>query len=175
MCFRLLLLVVGAPWALGLVPVGGRYRATLDFGRETNTWMPPRWAVENRALFSMDLMFREPSLCEVSNVRPASGLALGLQTRWDVESATWVLDGSTLRVSLSHGGFCVGDCALDAGTVDLALPAFPSKDALLLSSREGIMSIVAYRAFVRRERRMVGVWFATPLVTPAQDDDDPRR
>ena len=38
--------------------VGSTYRVNLDFGRETGTWMPPRWAVNaGRTEYTLDLTF----------------------------------------------------------------------------------------------------------------------
>ena len=45
-----------APVRMSLV--GSTYRVNLDFGRETGTWMPPRWAVNaGRTEYTLDLTF----------------------------------------------------------------------------------------------------------------------
>ena len=53
------------------------------------------------------------------------------------------------------------DCVLEAGELYLSLPAFAGGAAV--SRKEGLMSIIAYRFAVRKERRLVGVWFAEPI------------
>ena len=64
------------------------------------------------------------------------------------------------RVVLAHGGLSVDDCVLEPGEVYLSLPVFPGG---AVSRKEGLMSIIAYRLVVRKERRLVGVWFAEPV------------
>jgi len=147
-------------------PLAGTVHACrLDFGRETGTWMPPRWASYGRTEFAVDLRYEaDGSVAVVDGPRPLRGLALGTGATWTVTGGAWTVDGPTLRVRLAHDGLAVADCVLDAGDLDLAIPIFPNG---LVSAKEGLMSIVAYRFVVRKERRLVGVWFATPEAPPA--------
>ena len=47
-----------APVRMSLV--GSTYRVNLDFGRETGTWMPPRWAINaGRTEYTLDLTFED--------------------------------------------------------------------------------------------------------------------
>ncbi|KAJ1462347.1 hypothetical protein M885DRAFT_557116 [Pelagophyceae sp. CCMP2097] len=144
---------------------GRTHKVTLDFGRETGTWMPPRWASSGRAEYSLLLTWRAYGLADVSELKPLRGNAMGSDSKWKVQRATWAVDGSTLRVALDHAGLSVGDIYLKAGTVDLALPIFGGQK--MLSAKEGLMSIVAYRFFVRKERRLVGTWRATQVIDAA--------
>lgn len=142
---------------------GSTYRINLDFGRETGTWMPPRWAATSgRTEFTLDLAFEDDGVATVASLaRPLRGLALATQTRLPIESATWRVDsdksGSTLRCVLAHTGLSISDCILEAGDLYLSIPFFPT---LTVSSKEGLLSIIAYRFVVRKERRLVGVFFA---------------
>ena len=151
--------------------VGQQHRLELDFGRETGTWMPPRWAGDDRALFSLDLRWLSDGTAEiVEPAIPGRGLALGLGASWRVTTASWqVIDGTTLRVSLCHDGLAVERIVLDAGTVDLSLPLFGGG---VLSKKEGLMSIIAYRLLVRKERRLVGVFYAKPLAGASESPPD---
>ena len=57
--------VVAAAHALSLS--GSTYRINLDFGRETGTWMPPRWAVNaGRTEFTLDLTFEDAGAATVA-------------------------------------------------------------------------------------------------------------
>lgn len=143
-----------------LLLVGLSHLLNFDFGRETNTWMEPRWAAETRAEFAAKASWREGGIVQLDDVRPTRGLALGLGTKWNIDSCNYLIDKGTLRLRIVHGGFSVGDCTLDKGAVDLAIPIFGDG---LISSKEGIMTIVAYRFGIRKERRIVGTWRATPI------------
>mmetsp|Transcript_11692 Transcript_11692/g.34802 ORF Transcript_11692/g.34802 Transcript_11692/m.34802 type:complete len:218 (-) Transcript_11692:924-1577(-) len=144
---------------------GVTHRLSLDFGRETGTWMPPRWAQYGRTEFGLDLRYEDDgSATVVDGPRPLRGLALATGASFPVERAAWKVDtdrgGSTLRVVLAHGGLSVDDCVLEPGELYLSIPVFPGGT---VSRKEGLMSIIAYRLVVRKERRLVGVWFATPV------------
>ena len=130
--------------------------------------MPFSWSASGlRTVFGCDLEFLESGVAQVRNVAPQQGLALGTNAQWTVGDARWGVEEKTLRLRLKHGGFCVGDCDLEDGSLDLALPVFKrSDDSLLLSSREGIMSIIAYRFLLRKERRIVGTWTVVPAEGP---------
>lgn len=143
-----------------LLLVGLCHHLTLDFGRETNTWMEPRWAAETRAEFAAKATWRCGGIVEIEDVRPTRGLALGQGTVWKVEpECKYAVDkAGTLRVRLDHQGFSVGDCDMPQGFVDLAIPIFGNS---VVSSKEGIMSIIAYRFGIRKERRIVGTWRAS--------------
>ena len=65
--------------------------------------------------------------------------------------------GSTLRCVLAHTGLSISDCILEAGDLYLSIPFFQPST---VSSKEGLLSIIAYRFVVRKERRLVGVFFA---------------
>ena len=152
--------VVAAARALSLS--GSTYRINLDFGRETGTWMPPRWAVNaGRTEFTLDLTFEEDGCASCSTPRPLRGLALATNAKFPVERASWRVDsdkgGSTLRCLLTHGGLAVSDCVLEAGEIYLSIPFFPPAT---VSKKEGLLSIIAYRFGIRKERRLVGVFFA---------------
>ena len=141
---------------------GSTYRVNLDFGRETGTWMPPRWASYGRTEFALDLKYAAGGVVEVvDGPRPVRGLALGTNYRWGVTGGTWRVDTdaktrqSTLRVQLAHDGLSVADCVLDAGDVSLSIPVFVGQSGTTVSRKEGLMSIVAYRLLVRKERRLV--------------------
>ena len=141
---------------------GSTYRVNLDFGRETGTWMPPRWAVNaGRTEFTLDLTFEEDGCASASTPRPLRGLALATGTKFPIEQASWRIDtdkgGSTLRCLLTHGGLAVSDCVLEAGELYLSIPFFPPST---VSKKEGLLSIIAYRFGIRKERRLVGVFFA---------------
>ena len=73
---------------------GSTYRINLDFGRETGTWMPPRWAVNaGRTEFTLDLTFEDAGVATVSSpARPLRGLALATGAKFPVESASWRVD-----------------------------------------------------------------------------------
>mmetsp|Transcript_21458 Transcript_21458/g.27785 ORF Transcript_21458/g.27785 Transcript_21458/m.27785 type:complete len:168 (+) Transcript_21458:890-1393(+) len=143
--------------------IGSRHSAILNFGRETNTWMPSRWAASGeRVLFTFDIAWNADSTASILNCRPLQGLALGTSTKWNIQKdALYTIDGSTLRLKVKHDGFSVGDCDLDPGDLYLALPIFGS----VLSSKPGIMTIIAYRLLIRKERRIVGIWQVSPLPT----------
>ena len=87
------------------------------------------------------------------------GLALATNAKFPVESASWRVDsdkgGSTLRCLLTHGGLSVSDCVLEAGELYLSIPLFPPAT---VSRKEGLLSIIAYRFGIRKERRLVGVF-----------------
>ena len=105
--------VVAAAHALSLS--GSTYRVNLDFGRETGTWMPPRWAVNaGRTEYTLDLTFEEDGCASASTPRPLRGLALATGAKFPIEQASWRVDtekgGSTLRCVLAHGGLGVSDC-----------------------------------------------------------------
>ena len=56
----------------------------------------------------------------------------------------------------------MSDCVLEAGELYLSIPLFPPAT---VSRKEGLLSIIAYRFGIRKERRLVGVFFAEgPLV-----------
>ena len=146
---------------------GATHACSLDFGRETGTWMPPRWASYGRTEFALDLKYAAGGVVEVvDGPRPLRGLALGTNYRWRVTGGTWRVDTdaktrrSTLRVQLAHDGLSVADCVLDAGDVSLSIPVFVGQSGTTVSRKEGLMSIVAYRLLVRKERRLVGVFYA---------------
>ena len=153
--------VVAAARALSLS--GSTYRVNLDFGRETGTWMPPRWAVNaGRTEYTLDLTFEDAGVATVSSpARPLRGLALATGAKFPVESASWRVEsdkgGSTLRCLLTHSGLAVSDCILEPGDLYLSIPFFPPAN---VSRKEGLMSIIAYRFGIRKERRLVGVFFA---------------
>ena len=156
---------VRAPVRMSLA--GSTYRVNLDFGRETGTWMPPRWAVNaGRTEFTLDLTFEEDGCASCSTPRPLRGLALATNAKFPVESASWRVDsdkgGSTLRCLLTHGGLSVSDCELEPGDLYLSIPFFPPAT---VSRKEGLLSIIAYRFGIRKERRLVGVFFAEELDT----------
>ena len=54
---------------------GSTYRINLDFGRETGTWMPPRWAATSgRTEFTLDLAFEDDGVATVASLaRPLRG------------------------------------------------------------------------------------------------------
>ena len=55
-----------APMRMSLA--GSTYRVNLDFGRETGTWMPPRWAVNaGRTEFTLDLAFEDGGVATVAS------------------------------------------------------------------------------------------------------------
>ena len=142
---------------------GSTYRINLDFGRETGTWMPPRWAINaGRTEYTLDLTFEDAGVATVASpARPLRGLALATNAKFPVERASWRVDsdkgGSTLRCLLTHGGLSVSDCELEAGELYLSIPFFPPAT---VSRKEGLLSIIAYRFGIRKERRLVGVFFA---------------
>ena len=150
-----------APVRMSLV--GSTYRVNLDFGRETGTWMPPRWAVNaGRTEFTLELAFEDAGVATVSSpARPLRGLALATGAKFPVERASWRVDsdkgGSTLRCLLEHSGLAIQDCVLEAGELYLSIPFFPPAT---VSRKEGLLSIIAYRFGIRKERRLVGVFFA---------------
>ena len=153
-----------APVRMSLV--GSTYRVNLDFGRETGTWMPPRWAINaGRTEFTLDLTFEEDGCASCSTPRPLRGLALATNAKFPVERASWRVDsdkgGSTLRCLLTHGGLSVSDCELEPGDLYLSIPFFPPAT---VSRKEGLLSIIAYRFGIRKERRLVGVFFAEGLL-----------
>ena len=96
-----------------------------------------------------------------SPARPLRGLALATGAKFPIEQASWRIDsdkgGSTLRCVLAHGGLSVSDCLLEAGELYLSIPFFPPST---ISRKEGLLSIIAYRFGIRKERRLVGVFFA---------------
>ena len=51
----------------------------------------------------------------------------------------------------------MSDCVLEAGELYLSIPFFPPAT---VSKKEGLLSIIAYRFGIRKERRLVGVFFA---------------
>ena len=69
------------------VSLGSTRRINLDFGRETGTWMPPRWAINaGRTEFTLDLTFEDARAASVST--PAlRGLAPLATERAPVERA----------------------------------------------------------------------------------------
>ena len=142
---------------------GSTYRINLDFGRETGTWMPPRWAVNaGRTEFTLDLAFEDGGVATVASpARPLRGLALATGAKFPIEQASWRVDndkgGSTLRCLLTHGGLSVSDCELEPGDLYLSIPFFPPAT---VSRKEGLLSLIAYRFGIRKERRLVGVFFA---------------
>ena len=79
--------VVAAARALSLS--GSTYRINLDFGRETGTWMPPRWAVSaGRTEYTLDLTFEDAGVATVASpARPRRGLALATGAKFPVEQA----------------------------------------------------------------------------------------
>mmetsp|Transcript_22867 Transcript_22867/g.71668 ORF Transcript_22867/g.71668 Transcript_22867/m.71668 type:complete len:223 (+) Transcript_22867:258-926(+) len=144
---------------------GATHRLRLDFGRETGTWMPPRWSQSGRHEFTLDVRTEDDGTATiVEPPRPVRGLALATGIKWAVDRAAWRVDqdrgACTLRMVLEHQGLEVSDCVLDPGELSLAIPFFPPAT---ISRKEGLMSIIAYRFVVRKERRLVGVWFAEPL------------
>ena len=153
--------VIAAARALSLS--GSTYRINLDFGRETGTWMPPRWAINaGRTEYTLDLTFEDAGVATVASpARPLRGLALATNAKFPVERASWRVDkdkgGSTLRCLLEHDGLAVSDCVLEAGELYLSIPFFPPAT---VSKKEGLLSIIAYRFGIRKERRLVGVFFA---------------
>ena len=68
---------------------GSTYRINLDFGRETGTWMPPRWAINaGRTEFTLDLAFEDAGVATVSSpARPLRGLALATGAKFPIEQA----------------------------------------------------------------------------------------
>ena len=152
---------IRAPVRMSLA--GSTYRINLDFGRETGTWMPPRWAINaGRTEFTLDLAFEDSGVATVASpARPLRGLALATGAKLPVERASWRVDsdkgGSTLRCLLEHDGLAVSDCVLEAGELYLSIPFFPPAT---VSKKEGLLSIIAYRFGIRKERRLVGVFFA---------------
>ena len=55
-----------APVRMSLV--GSTYRVNLDFGRETGTWMPPRWAINaGRTEYTLDLTFEDAGVATVAS------------------------------------------------------------------------------------------------------------
>lgn len=152
------------------------HECRVDFGRETGTWMPPRWALYGRTEFALDLRYGDDGTVEIADgPRPLRGLALGTGARWTVDGGRWKVDTdkrsgqSTLRIVLAHRGLEVADCVLEAGDIYLSIPLFLSRpgSSAVVSSKEGLMSIIAYRFVVRKERRLVGVWFASAKDPPA--------
>ena len=79
--------VVAAAHALSLS--GSTYRINLDFGRETGTWMPPRWAVSaGRTEYTLDLTFEDAGVATVASpARPRRDLALATGAKFPVEQA----------------------------------------------------------------------------------------
>ena len=79
--------VVAAAHALSLS--GSTYRINLDFGRETGTWMPPRWAVRaGRTEYTLDLTFEDAGVATVASpARPLRGLALATGAKFPIEQA----------------------------------------------------------------------------------------
>ena len=76
--------VVAAAHALS----GSTYRINLDFGRETGTWMPPRWAVNaGRTEYTLDLTFEEDGCASASTPRPLRGLALATGAKFPIDQA----------------------------------------------------------------------------------------
>ena len=76
--------VVAAAHALSLS--GSTYRINLDFGRETGTWMPPRWAVNaGRTEFTLDLTFEDAGAARW-RARPLRGLALAAGAKLPVNA-----------------------------------------------------------------------------------------
>ena len=145
--------VVAAAHALSLS--GSTYRINLDFGRETGTWMPPRWAVNaGRTEYTLDLTFEDAGAASVSTPRPLRGLALATGAKFPIEQASWRIDsdkgGSTLRCLLKHDGLAVSDCVLEAGELYLSVPFFPPAT---VSRKEGLLSIIAYRFGIRNISR----------------------
>lgn len=119
----------------------------------------------------MDLRYEEDgSVTVVDGPRPLRGLALGTNYKWTINGAAWKIDSdkktkqSTLRLAIEHGGLDVADCVLEPGEVYLSIPIFLGQDTATVSRKEGLMSIIAYRFVVRKERRLVGVWFAKEKV-----------
>lgn len=126
--------------------------------------MDRRWAASGaRAEFSMPLTWQADGTATVGDVRPVRGLALGSGATWTVNNATWTRPRGGLKVQLEHDGFAVGDVILEPGTLDLAISAVKLPTNVTLIKRDGIATIIAYRWFVRKERRIVGTWYATPL------------
>ena len=146
------------------------HKCRVDFGRETGTWMPPRWANYGRTEFELALRYEpDGAVSVVDGPRPLRGLALGTNVRWNVTRGAWKIDvdaksrQSTLRVVLQHEGLAVADCVLDAGDLYLSIPIFVGQSGATVSRKEGLMSIIAYRFVVRKERRLVGVFFAEEI------------
>lgn len=111
----------------------------------------------------MPLTWHANGTATVGDVQALRGLALGSGATWTVNNATWVRPRGALRVQLEHDGFGVGDVILEPGTLDLAISAVNLPNNVTLIKRDGIATIIAYRWFVRKERRIVGTWYATPL------------
>ena len=93
--------------------------------------------------------------------RDASNTPRCLLVSLHSSQASWRVDtdkgGSTLRCLLTHGGLAVSDCVLEALELYLSIPFFPPST---ISRKEGLLSIIAYRFGIRKERRLVGVFFA---------------
>ena len=93
--------------------------------------------------------------------RDASNTPRCLLVSLHSSQASWRVDtdkgGSTLRCLLKHDGLAVPDCVLEPGDLYLSIPFFPPAT---VSRKEGLLSIIAYRFGIRKERRLVGVFFA---------------
>ena len=154
--------VVAAARALSLS--GSTYRINLDFGRETGTWMPPRWAINaGRTEFTLDLTFEDAGAAS-GDAPTLRVLALATGAKFPVENASWRVD-ATRRLDaecVAHGGLSVSECELEPGDLFLSIRFFPPAT---VSRKEVLLAIIAYRFGIRKERRLVGVFFAEgPLV-----------
>lgn len=138
---------------------------TLDIGREKNTWMPMQWASSGtRLTLPLSVRFTRDGQAICRAVAPffsdsrvsdghmrAEGTWPDLTVRWDL----------TLT-----DGYERGDNSLPAGTtVYFAIKMLGSSP----SNRGGLLSVLARRMLVRKERRLLGTFTMEPSTGPDAD------
>jgi len=142
---------------------GTRWLLRLDFGREEGTWMDARWGASGnrvKAVVAVELL-------EGGQVQVVEDYNYGLLLQLPkVKGGKWRVEGSfpseRLKFELEHNGLTkdVTRCDVDVPEGKL----FLSVNTLGTSvGKQGGLSIEQFRFYVRRERRMVGVFRAERL------------
>ena len=151
----------------GSTPLAGtRWTMLLDFGREKNTWMPPRWAASGRRV-------EVPLLLELGADGCATPVRAGKFLDFPLKPGRWRVVGTypeqRLQLWIETDGYVRGDNVLPPGPLYLSTNVFGRQP----SSKPGVMTIEATRLLVRRERRMVGTFKTVAAVEPDEDPNLP--
>lgn len=169
------------------------YRLNVDIGRESGTWMDPRWGASgNRIEFTVDVGFGEElasddvmermvkdnfmgksSDIRVVKTSDRAKLRNGFDSMKCYEGGYRIDGQTTVRFHISCNGKddpSYGDISIPAGELHFSVPCFMN-NINNLSSKEAPVTVREkgwHTGWYREESRIVGLFRAKPLVGPTK-------